>query len=128
MILKSLELTNFRNLAPISLEFDPRITIIYGDNAQGKTNLMESIWLLSGQKSFRGSKEKELIAFGCDAAKISATFFTEGRDQTLDVSVTPARKIWLNGIKQKNISDILGKFPAVIFSPEELSLVKDGPA
>ena len=126
--MKQIEFRNYRNLENSCFEPVKGINVIYGSNAQGKTNLIECIWLFTGGRSFRGSKEKEIIAFGKDKAFISASFNTEGRDQKLEISIEKGkRKASLNGIPRKYLSEIVGKFCAVVFSPEHLTLIKNGP-
>ena len=82
MIIESIELKNYRNYENLQLELSPGTNIFYGDNAQGKTNLLEAIWLLSGAKSFRGAKDADLIRFGESRALIESDFFCAGRQQT----------------------------------------------
>ena len=79
MIIKSLELSNFRNYNSLNMEFDSGTNILYGDNAQGKTNILESIYIMSTSRSHRGSKESEMIRFGQNSAKIAAKFHSHGR-------------------------------------------------
>ena len=128
LYLKQIEFRNYRNLENSCFEPVKGINVIYGSNAQGKTNLIECIWLFTGGRSFRGSTEKEIIAFGKDKAFISASFNTEGRDQKLEISIEKGkRKASLNGIPRKYLSEIVGKFCAVVFSPDHLTLIKNGP-
>ena len=128
MNVTSLSFTGFRNLEDGVIEPCPGVNVLYGANAQGKTNLIEAIWLLSGNKSFRGAKDSEFIGFGKDHAVIKAGFFTEGRDQTARISYSAGKKeAFVNEIKQPSSSALLGKLCAVVFSPEHLSLVKGSP-
>ncbi len=123
----NLSCEGFRNLAPCEIEADPGVNIIYGDNAQGKTNLVESIWLFTGGKSFRGSKDNELPAFGKDRAKIGLRFFGEEREQTAEILIGQKREFTLNKIPGKQAGDMAGAFHAVVFSPLHLKLVENGP-
>ena len=104
------------------------VNIIYGDNAQGKTNLLEAIWLLSGAKSFRGAKDADLIRFGESRALIESDFFCAGRQQTSKIQLEGKKTAWLNDIRQDSITAFAGIFTTVVFSPSHLGLVKDGPA
>lgn len=128
MKITSLSFEGFRNLEDGILYPGDGVNVIYGTNAQGKTNLVEAIWLLSGNRSFRGARDSELIGFGCDRAKICAEFFSEGRVQSAEIVYVKGKKeAYLNGVKQTSSSALLGKLCAVVFSPEHLSLVKSGP-
>lgn len=124
-----LQYENYRNLQPGAFIPKKEINIIYGKNAQGKTNLLEAIWLFTGGHSFRGAKDSELTAFVQDTATLNLTFYSEDREQTAQIKIQNGRRsAKLNGIEKKSASGLIGKFCAVIFSPEHLSLVKDGPA
>ncbi len=127
MKLTQLEATNFRNLKHVSLTPCEGMNILYGDNAHGKTNILEAIWMLTGGKSFRGSRDSELIRFGEETASVKATFYGRGREQTVEMDVKERRKATLNGIAQPSPKKLTGQFCAVIFSPDHLSLIKDGP-
>lgn len=122
-----LESTGYRNLIPAKIEAHEGINIIYGDNAQGKTNLIEGIWLFTGAKSFRGSKDGELTQFGSPFSRLSLDFYGGGREQNAEIRVELKRRAILNGIELKSPSNLAGNFCAVIFSPVHLSLIKDGP-
>lgn len=128
MIITKLQFEGFRNLDDGAIEPSSGVNVIFGTNAQGKTNLLEGIWLLSGNRSFRGSRESELIKFGKDFARLKIDFFSEGRDQNAEIIFFKGKKeIKINGVKQKSSSSLIGKLCAVVFSPEHLSLVKSGP-
>lgn len=128
MKINRLELKNYRNLKDISLSPGEGVNIIYGDNAQGKTNLLEAVWLLSGAKSFRGGKDQEMILFGEEHAAILAAFYSQSREQTAEIRYEPKKTAWLNEIKLDSVTGFAGVFTAVVFSPAHLGLVKDGPA
>ncbi len=129
MRVDSLRFEGFRNLEDGEIRPCPGVNVIYGTNAQGKTNLLEAIWLLSGNRSFRGAKDSELVRFGSEFAKLHAEFFSEGRTQSAEIVYTKGKKeAFLNGVKQTGASALLGKLCAVVFSPEHLSLIKSGPA
>ena len=123
-----LELKGFRNIQELYLEPDAGINIIYGENAQGKTNILEGLWLFSGLKSFRGAKDSELINFNGDFAKLKTEFVTSHRSNKAEITVAPRRSAVLNGVRLESCSGLIGKFGAVVFAPSFLSIIKDGPA
>ena len=128
MFIKNLSFENYRNLENSSLSPARNINIIYGDNAQGKTNLIECMWLLTGGRSFRGAKDRELIAFDKKFAKVKATFFSTDREKTVEILIQNNKRTpFLNGVQKNYLSEIIGSFCAVIFSPDHLTLVKNGP-
>lgn len=128
MRISRLHLEQFRNIESLSVFPCETVNIIYGDNAQGKTNLLEAIWLLSGAKSFRGAKDADLIRFGERRALIESDFFCSGRQQTSKIQLEGKKTAWLNDIRQDSITAFAGIFTTVVFSPSHLGLVKDGPA
>lgn len=129
MIITKLQFEGFRNLDDGEITPDSGVNVIFGTNAQGKTNLLEGIWLLSGNRSFRGSRDSELIKFGRDFARLKIDFFSEEREQTAEILFLKGKKeVKINGIKQTSTSALVGKLCAVVFSPEHLTLVKSGPA
>ncbi len=133
MTVERLAFRQFRNLAEDAVEPDPGINVIYGENAQGKTNLLEAVWLFTGGHSFRGTKDAELprLVDGKSAAEaaLSMRVFSEGRTQELRLLFQNGRRSSvINGVEKRNGSALVGKFCAVIFSPEHLLLVKEGPA
>lgn len=128
MIAEKIKLENFRNYEKEIIDFSPEINIIYGKNGSGKTNLIEALYAFSYARSFR-AKSKEFIKHGCDAAKIELDFISKKRNQTADIIFTKEnkKKIRLNEINIAKTSDLLGNFICVLFTPDELSLVKEGP-
>lgn len=129
MIVSRLSFLHYRNLCEGEFLPDPRMNVIFGQNAQGKTNLLEALWLFTGGRSFRGSRDSELIAFGQDATRLQIDFFSEERDQSAVLTIqNKKRSAAINGVQYGGVMELVGKFRAVIFSPEHLSLVKDGPA
>lgn len=129
MIVKSLSLENYRNLEKTKIDTYEEVNIIYGENAQGKTNLLESLWLFTGGRSFRGAKDSELIKFGCKESRIETDFFSNGRDQTSGINISgKKRTAVLNGVPKITATQLIGSYCAVVFSPIHLSLVKDGPS
>lgn len=127
MIVNQLEAKNFRNITETLIEPDSEINVIYGENAQGKTNLLESIWLFTGCRSFRSSKENELVNFNSTKANLYMDFTAFDRRQEALLEIGEGRKFILNGVKLKSASKIVGEFLCIVFSPVHLSLVKDGP-
>lgn len=129
MKIQRLEWNHFRNLVGGTLEPGEAVNTIYGENAQGKTNLLESIWLFTGVRSFRGAKDADLVQNGAEAASLKITFFSEERPQTAEIRITDGKKAaCLNGVPLRSCSGLIGKFRAVAFSPENISLVSGGPA
>jgi len=129
MYLSKIKLTNFRNYTLQEVEFSKGINIIYGENAQGKTNLLEALYLFTAGKSFRTQNDTELIKFGSDFAKAEIEFFLNGRENNAEIIFSSKRKklIKLNGLPLKRTGELLGVFRAVLFCPEELSLVSGSP-
>ncbi len=129
MNLKSVYLRSFRNYQELSLDFEPGVNLIVGDNAQGKTNLLEAISYLGSGKSFRAQKTSEMVKFGEDFAEIQGKIYSQERDQSLRFllfSGSRPRQIWRNGAKKKAASDIAGVLPTVLFCPEDLMILKMG--
>ncbi len=127
MFVRKLAVNGFRNLHPAEWMPCEGVNILSGDNAQGKTNLLEACWLFTGAKSFRGAKDKELVAFGEEKAELSMDFYAGNRDQNAVLTIEQRRQVTLNGIKQTSAAKMAGKFCGVVFSPSHLSLIKDGP-
>ena len=128
MYIKKLTFKNYRNLENASFEPFDGVNVIYGDNAQGKTNMLEMIWLFTGGRSFRGSKDGELIRFGEKSALIGAEFYAAGREQTIEITINPGKRSAVqNGVAKGYMSQIIGTFCCVIFSPDHLQLIKSGP-
>lgn len=128
MVIDRLEFINYRNLENGFILPKEGINVIVGNNAQGKTNLVECLWLFTGGRSFRGAKENELIAFGQKESVIKVHFFAEGRDQTIEISIKNGKRhCTLNDVPKRYISQIIGTFCAVVFSPDHLTLIKGGP-
>ncbi len=103
------------------------MNIIYGENGQGKTNIIESIWLLTGFYSFRARKNAQLIQQGGDEAEICDRFYSHMREQNAVMKINKKKEITLNGIKEESPRVMMGKYYAVVFSPATLGLVQDGP-
>ena len=127
MFIKKLSLKNFRNIEKAELVFDRKINVISGENAQGKTNILESIWLFCGAKSFRYSKDSSLIMFGKDKGETEIEFVSGGIEHSAKLKFGEQKTAELDGKGLKNASALAGNFGAVIFSPADLSLVSGGP-
>ncbi|MGE4353239.1 MAG: DNA replication/repair protein RecF [Oscillospiraceae bacterium] len=125
----SIILENFRNYKQESFVFTPDVNVITGANAQGKTTLLEAIYLLTGGRSFRTRFDRELIAFNASAAAVRAEIECGGRDQRIELFFNRGsrRKILKNGVK-KTTSELSGELTAVLFSPDDLGMVRDGAA
>ncbi len=130
MIIKSIELTNFRNYESLNLEFDKGTNILYGDNAQGKTNVLEAIYLSSITKSHKGSKDQDIIRFGESEAHLRTYIEKDGDTYKVDMHLrkSGSKVIAVNGQKLKKAAGLLGLLNVVFFSPEDLSIIKNGPS
>ena len=126
--LKSVDIINFRNYSDLSLELGPNINIIYGENAQGKTNLLESIYFLALTKSHRSFIDDNLIKEGEKIAKLSAVLSNNDIDRTLKIVLSSAsKKMFIDDFNHKKVSDYISNMNVIIFYPEDLDLVKGGP-
>lgn len=128
MKISRLELSGFRNIENIGMNPFEGVNILYGDNAQGKTNILEAIWLFTGEKSFRGSKDSELLRFSSENARIELDFYAQQREQSAKIIISQSRSAWLNGVSLSSPSELAGILCAVVFSPDDLSIIKEGPA
>lgn len=129
MKVEHLRFQNYRNLADGYISPCEGVNIIYGKNAQGKTNIIEALWLFCGGHSFRTQSYRELIQFDKPFAKLDCRFFGQERSQTASIAIEPNRRvIKLNGVEKKTSAALIERFCAVVFSPENLSLVKRGPS
>ena len=130
MYCKKISVRNFRNISEAEVTFSEGVNILLGENAQGKTNLLEAIFYPSVGRSFRGAHTPEMIRFGESFAEIDLNFRDAKRDQEIKVRMfrDKQRQIEKNGMKMEKLSDIVGSFRAVLFCPEHLSMIKDGPS
>lgn len=130
MQIKNLEIANFRNYDFLSVDFDEGVNIIYGANAQGKTNILESIYMCSCGKSHKGSKEKEIIKEGKEESHIKGEFISSHGTERVDIHLKANKNkgIALNRVPIKNIGSLYGRINVVIFSTEDLNIIKRGPA
>lgn len=129
MRIKSLRVKDFRNYDYLELEFDEETNIFYGDNAQGKTNILEAIYMAGTSKSHRGTKDKEVIQFDKDSAHIEACIEKNGIDYQIDMHLKKmgSKGIAINRIPIKKVSELFGIVHVVFFSPEDLNIIKNGP-
>ncbi len=130
MICKSIEVKNFRNIETAQVEFSDGVNLLHGDNAQGKTNLLEAIYFTALGKSFRPAKEAELIRFGEGSATLVNRFRDSVRDQTLSFKLFSGKSrriVEQNGMKVGKMSEMVGAFRVVLFCPEHMTLVQGGP-
>lgn len=130
MIIRSIELSNFRNYDSLAITFDKEINILYGDNAQGKTNILESAYLCSTTKSHKGSKDKEMIKMGHQEAHIRMIVEKDDICHTIDMHLkrNKSKGIAIDSIPIHKSSELIGYVPIVFFSPEDLSIIKNGPS
>ena len=129
MNLQELYLRSFRNYEELKLTLDPGVNLIVGDNAQGKTNLLEAIFYLGSGKSFRAQKNSEMIRFSDEFSEIQGKIFSQEREQTIRwllFQKARPRQVFRNGAKKKTASEIAGVLPAVLFCPEDLMVLKTG--
>lgn len=130
MIVKSLELNHFRNYETLTIDFEKGTNILYGNNAQGKTNILEAIYLSGTTKSHKGSKDKEIIQFGNDESHIRTFVEKQGKEFQIDLHLKKNRSkgIAINRIPIKKASELFGILNIVFFSPEDLNIIKNGPS
>ena len=130
MKIKQLKLKNYRNYDLLELDFDPSTNILYGDNAQGKTNILESIYLCGTTKSHRGTKDRDLIKFGQEEAHIEAIVDKNGVPFEIDIHLknNSPKGIAINKVPIRRASELFGIVNIVFFSPEDLNIIKNGPS
>ena len=130
MRIKSLELLNYRNYETLQMSFSEGTNILYGNNAQGKTNILESIYVCATTKSHRGSRDKEMIRFDQDDAHIRMFVDKNGIEHKIDIHLkkNKTKGVAIDGLPIKKSSELMGLVNVVFFSPEDLSIIKNGPA
>lgn len=129
MYLGRFKQSGFRNLALLDLEFDPHVNVFLGENAQGKTNLLEAIYFLALSRSHRTSNDREMIAFGQDFASLAGRVHKRQLDLDLRIVISKKGKsAWVNRVEQARLSKYVGHLNAILFSPEDLELVKGAPS
>ena len=129
MVIKSLKLKNYRNYDLLDLKFDPKTNILYGDNAQGKTNILEAVYLSGTTKSHRGTKDKDMIQFGANESHIETIVEKNGIKYQIDMHLkkNSPKGIAINKIPIRKASELFGIINIVFFSPEDLNIIKNGP-
>ena len=127
MIIESMELKNYRNYDTLHIQFSPKTNILYGNNAQGKTNIIESIFLSSMGKSFRAKKDKEMINLNFENAEVEIEYQKSDRDGKIKIILGNKKNVFLNGIKIKKLSELLGNINIVIFTPDDINILKGSP-
>ncbi len=127
MNITKIKLENFRNYTNQEIIFNNGINVIYGNNAQGKTNILEAIFLCSIGKSFRTNKDKELVKINEDFAKINIEYEKSDRKGKIEYIISDKKNISINGVKIKKLSELLGNINSIIFSPDDMEILKDGP-
>lgn len=130
MICKSIEFTSFRNIEREKIEFCDGVNVIHGENAQGKTNILEGVYLFARGKSFRAFKDRELIRFGDDLSYARLTYEKKDGENELGVEIEKGgnKRFYKNKIKVSKTSEIIGEFRAVLFCPSHLGIIKDSPS
>ena len=130
MIIKSIELENFRNYDSLNINFDEHTTILFGDNAQGKTNILESAYMSGTTKSHKGSRDKEIIKFDKNESHIKTVISKNDRDYQIDIHLkkNKSKGIAINRVPIKKAADLFGLINIIFFSPEDLNIIKNGPA
>ena len=128
MHIEQLKLKNYRNYEQLDISFDDKINVIIGENAQGKTNLMEAIYVLAFTRSYRTPRERELILWEQEYAKIEGSIMKRNRVFPLEIIISKlGKKAKLNRLEQRRLSDYIGALNVVMFAPEDLTLVKGAP-
>ena len=130
MIIKKIQVSNFRNYNSLDLMFDSKTNILYGDNAQGKTNILEAVYICATTKSHRSSKDVELIKMDEEEGHIKILIEKKGREHRIDIHLrkNKSKGIAIDGIPIKKASELFGVFNVIFFSPEDLNIIKNGPA
>ena len=127
MYIEKVILENFRNYAKQEIKLDKNINVFYGNNAQGKTNIIEAIFLCSLGKSFRAKKDNEMIKLNEQNAIVEIEYEKSDRDGKIKIEIGNKKNIYLNGIKIKKLSELLGNLNIVIFTPDDIGILKGGP-
>lgn len=130
MIIKSIELSNFRNYENLNISFDNGTNILYGDNAQGKTNILEAAYLSGTTKSHKGSKDKEMIRFDGKEAHVRTIIEKNEKEYQIDMHLrrSGSKGVAINKVPIKKASELFGILNIVFFSPEDLNIIKNGPS
>lgn len=127
MWISNIKIKNFRNYTDEKIELNKNINVFYGENAQGKTNIIEAIYLTAMGKSYRTKKESEMINFNSQNSLIEVEYFKSDRDGKVKIELGNKKNIYLNGIRLKKLSELLGNINMVIFTPEDINILKGAP-
>lgn len=127
MWISNIKITNFRNYDKQEIKLRENINLFYGENAQGKTNIIESIFLTSIGKSFRSKKDSELIKFNEEKAIIEVSYEKKDRNGKIKIEISNKKEVYINAIKIQKLSELLGNINVVIFTPDDINIIKDGP-
>ena len=127
MWISNIKINNFRNYNNEEINLEKNVNVFYGENAQGKTNIIEAIFLCSMGKSFRAKKDKEMIKLNEENALIEIQYQKTDRDGKIKIALGNKKTIWVNGIKIKKLSELLGNINIVIFTPDDIGILKGGP-
>ena len=128
MYIDKIKLNNFRNYIEEEINLDKNINIFYGNNAQGKTNILESIYLCAIGKSYRTNKDREIININKDFSKVEINYSKKDREGKIKLEISDKKNLYLNDIKLKKISEILGNINIVLFNPDDINIFKEGPS
>ncbi len=130
MIIKNISLVDYRNIKKLNIDLSPDVNVFYGDNAQGKTNILESMYMCATGRSQRTHISRELICFGCDSAHIQLTVKKDKFTDKINIHIKSNNKkgIAINNIPVRNVNELFGTVNIIFFSPEDLNLVKEGPS
>ena len=127
MWISNIKIKNFRNYTDEKIELNKNINVFYGENAQGKTNIIEAIYLTAMGKSYRTKKESEMINFNSQNSLIEVEYFKSDRDGKVKIELGNKKNIYLNGIRLKKLSELLGNIHLVIFTPDDIGILKGSP-
>ena len=128
MFIKKIKLNHFRNYSKQEINLKDGINVIYGDNAAGKTNIIEAVFLCAIGKSFRTNKDKELIQFKNEKAMVEIEYEKKDRNADIKFEIEDKKSIFLNQIKLNKLSELIGNLNVVLFSPDDIEILKDGPS
>ena len=128
MYINKIKIQNFRNYENQEIQLDKNINIFYGNNAQGKTNILEAVFLCAFGRSFRTNKEKEMIKKDSDFSNIDIDYKKKDRVGNIKFKISDKKYVYLNDVKLKKLSELIGNINLVIFTPDDINILKDGPA
>ena len=126
MWINKIKINNFRNYNNEEINLNKNINVFYGENAQGKTNIIEAIFLCSMGKSFRAKQDKEMIKLNENNSIVEIEFFKSDRDGKIKIQLGNRKMVFVNGIKIKKLSELLGNLNVVMFTPDDINILKGG--